>query len=61
MASLFESYSQVLLLIQLPFKFAAMSCLMVYAVIRVGDTKLALRALSQYCINCGSSFGQTVN
>ena len=28
---------------KLPFKFAAMSCLMAYAVIRVGDSELALK------------------
>lgn len=31
--------------IELPFKFAAMSCLMVYAVIRVGDSRLAVKGM----------------
>lgn len=36
---------------QLPFKFAAMSCAVVYVVIRVGDSKLALKdmLLQRFC------------
>lgn len=43
---------------RLPFKFAAMLVLVVYAVIRVGDRKLALRSngCSASCMNCGTIF-----
>lgn len=44
-------------LIELPFKFAAMSHLMAYAVIRVGDSTMALKGMqTQYFANCGTTF-----